>query len=145
VRAVVASLLVAAALAGCGATGPRESASPSFLGRGCAIELAMERDASEAEIAAFGERLRSTAHVKRVDTVPRERFIMLFERALRRDGYRGDRYKRLVERSRKYAGTTLIAVPDDTMHVPQILVALNELPAAVASVFDRPSCAHGSR
>jgi cell division protein FtsX len=113
---------------------------PSFLGPDCAIEIEIDRSASLAEAAAFKKRLETTAHVKRVEVIPRERFIELFKRALRDEGYQGEEYERLAKRAETYAGPTLIATPDDNRNVPQIIVALQDLPAAVNSVFDRPSC-----
>jgi hypothetical protein len=129
-------------LAGCGESGASKQEA-SFLGRACAIEIGIDRDAKQSDIAAFTRRLHATAHIDRVELVSRERLIELFKRALRENGFHGNRYEKLSERAERYAGPTLIAIPDDSKNVPLIVAYLEELPASVTSVVDRPSCEAG--
>ena len=103
----------------------------------------MDRTINGSELATFTRRLLRTKHVARVDVVSRAKVLELFDKALRREGFRGNRYRRMMERAKAEAGPTLLAIPDRNEHVPHIVSALQELPATVTSVFDRPSCTRG--
>jgi hypothetical protein len=143
VRAVIATFLVVATLAGCGESTSRDVEAGSFLGQACAVEVGMTRAATAGETRRFIARLNATTHVKRVDVVTRQRVIQLFKVALRNEGYSGERYERYAKRAERFAGPTLLAIPDEPAHVPQIVTALQTLPATVDSVSDRPSCKAG--
>jgi hypothetical protein len=128
-------------LVGCGEKGQSASRQPdSFLGKSCAVEIEFDRAATERQIEVFRMRVEAVPGVMRVELLGRKQVIERFTAALGRSGYKGDEFIRLAARARRFAGAALVATPRRKMDVPHIVTALQDLPEAVASVIDRPSC-----
>ena len=128
----------ALALSGCGA-GHSGEIEVAYNGE-CVVEIGLERSATQADLDTILRRVEGIPHVDRVQVLSREGEIRRFRDAVRRQGYAGDTYERLMARARREAGRVLLVKADDDRHVPAIIRSLQELPAAVSSVAERDSC-----
>jgi hypothetical protein len=142
-RVLVIALVFLAVLALVGCSERTRSAGrmpDSYLGKPCAIEMEFERSAAAEQMDAFRRRVRAIPGVGHVEILPRRRVIELFRAELRRSNYTGKAFDSLAARAQRFAAPVLIATPDRKIDVPAIVRALQELPEAVTSVIDRPSC-----